>query len=204
MYYNKNNKCDIENQKLKSENELLRQQKIALEGEVNILRKKVAFFENHSSISQGIRGETLVALLIDGCISKDGSSYDVSSGKGLIRIEVKYSKLNVAVQLRPTKRWNWAKPFGESGDKEYDRLILIGEKDRRYFDAYLDKETPYIIFDVPYEEVPELATKSSRHGFPKAHITLTSNPETARSKASPLFYKYQITGAKLKERYRFL
>ena len=204
MRCNENNRNNEANQRLKSENKRLRQQLNACEEDLGNLRKKVAFFENHPSISRGIRGETLVASLVNGHISRGYSSYDVTSGKRLLTFEVKYSRLNVAVKGQPTKRWNWAKPFGEAGNKEYDRLILIGDKDSRYTNAYLDKLSPYIIFDVPFKEVSQLVTKASRHGFPKAHITLTTNPMTAKSKASILFYKYQISEVELKGRYRIL
>ena len=198
MRLKEDNPLKKENEGLKSENKQLREKIKVLEKELMNLRKKVAFFENHPSISDGIRGESLVASLVNGLIIGGCSPYDVISNRD-VRIEVKFSRLNVVGQT--TKRWNWAKPFGGSGNKVYDRLLLIGEKDDRYTDLYLDPQSPYILFDVPFKEVSLLTTKASRHGFAGAHITLTTNPRKAKSRASLLFRDYQITEKTLKEKY---
>jgi hypothetical protein len=70
------------------------------------------------------------------------------------KIEVKLSKLNVPSKAAPsTKRWTWAKPLGWLDKaKTYDYLILLGEKDVRYEEQYLD-DSPYIAFLVPFKNV---------------------------------------------------
>jgi hypothetical protein len=94
----------------------------------------------------------------------------------------------------PTYRWAWAKPFGESGNKSYDRLILVGEVDGRY--GYLGKDT--VIFDVPFDRVRPLTIKCGRH----LGIQLATNPLSSRvSSARPLFTHYQTTLEELEQRY---
>jgi len=184
-------------------NQRLREEITKLKRENQDLRAKVAVFENHPALSDGVRGESLISSLVNGTITSASTPYDVFVEHSGIMIEVKFSRLNRAVRGSTTMRWNWDKPFGESGKKVYDYLMLIGEKDRRYLMLYLDRACPYIIFDIPYDEVIPLTIKSSRHkdGFSKRLITLTTNPQTARSAASPLFKKYQVTLAIIKERY---
>ena len=80
-------------------------------------------------------------------------------------MEVKFSKLTVAVSKRKTKtyRWNWAKVFGDKGNKVFDRLILVGEVHKECAYYYKDKNSPYIFFDIPYSEIMDFATKSNNY-----------------------------------------
>ena len=118
--------------------------------------------------------------------------------KGL-RIEVKFSSVNVAVKGAKTHRWVWSKPFGETGKKTYERLVLVGLKDPRYQELYLDKESPFVIFDVPFDEILPLTVRNKGGRYPA--IFLSSNPRTARSAASPLYEKYQLTEEEFERRY---
>lgn len=185
-----------------SENAALRKEIKSLKGGIIHLKNRLAVFENHPTIAEGIKGETLIADLIKGSITAGNSSYDILIENKTLKLEVKLSRLNDAVSSRATKtfRWAWAKPFGESGNKVYDRLILIGEKDQLCKHLYLDPGCPYIFFDVPYDDVAPLTIKTNRGRF--RSIQLTSNPHTARSSASPLFKSYQVSLAELKKRYR--
>lgn len=183
------------------ENVALRAEVKALKEKIEQLEQKVAVFENHPTIADGIRGETLIADLIAGAVVKGNASYDIQTGPKALKLEIKFARLNDAVKklTNKTYRWAWAKPFGESGKKVYDRLILIGGKDSRFYGSYLDTNSPYIFFDVPFAEIAPLTIKTSR--WPA--ILLTTNPRTAKSTASPLFRLYRVTITELSKRYGF-
>jgi hypothetical protein len=180
------------------ENEIVR-----LRSENDTLMAKVAFFENHPTLSSGIRGETIVASLLDGVLADTNADYDVSIERKGLRLEVKFSRLNSAVRNRknPTRRWAWAKPLGESGNKRFDRLILIGVKDQRFLHLYLGQScSSYIFFDVPYHEIGPLTIQTNAGKY--RSIQLTTNPSTSRASAGmPLFNHYQVTLADLENRY---
>jgi hypothetical protein len=180
------------------ENIALRKHLSELEQKVLVLLKKVAFFENHPKIADGIRGETLVATLAKNAINMRGNtSYDIQVKNLNLKLEVKFSRITVT---KKTKRWTWSKIFGESGNKVYDRLILIGDKDPDHWDKYSDLDSPYILFDIPCDEIIPLLNDG---GTANKMIRLQTNPFASRSASSPLYTKYQITSAKLKRRYRF-
>lgn len=178
--------------KLEAENASLRSERDRLLD--NIHRLEAEIF-----LPESLRAESFVARLVSGLLSVRNASIDILSGSGR-KLEVKFSKLGFADLRRTikTKRWAWSKPFGESGNKRYDRLILIGLKDERF--DYLDPLSPFVIFDVPYGEIFPLTINTNRGKYRSIH--LTTNPNTAKSRASPLFKKYQITERDLEARYR--
>lgn len=149
----------------------LRQHIIELELENARMMSELEFLRTHSSMVQGIKGETLVAQLIDGRLTSFSESYDVTTSTGL-RIEVKYSKLNRPMKNSPTRRWNWSKPLGwlDKG-KDYHYLLLIGEKDQRYLADYLDS-TPYVYFLVPMKDVPDVMDQGRSVG---GMVQITTN-----------------------------
>lgn len=142
-----------------------------------------------------------MARLVQGALSTHNASYDVAVDHAHLQLEVKFSKLNLADRRRgaPTKRWAWSKPFGESGKKVFDRLILLGLKDGRYLADYLDPECPFMVFDIPYTEIMPFTIQTNSGKY--RSIQLTTNPRTAGSAASPLFQRYQITTTELERRY---
>jgi hypothetical protein len=166
------------------------------------LLRQILFLEEDKTISESLRVESLVARLVRGLLSSNSASYDVALEHRNLKFEVKFSKINIADRKSgaPTKRWAWAKPFGESGNKIFDNLILIGIIDEQYRHFYLHSTGKFIIFDVPYDEIMPLTIQTNRGRY--RSIQLTTNPQTARSAASPLFAKYQITSADLEARYR--
>ncbi|WP_143024339.1 hypothetical protein [Pseudomonas abietaniphila] len=186
-----------ENARLVAENE-------ALIAEVKILQGKLALLTAHNSLAQGMRGEWLVSESINGTITTHNAGHDILTAGGLLKLEIKYSALNVAVRRlgsggSPTLRWAWSKPMGESSKKTYDRLILVGDKDPRFLDQYQDKASPYVFFDVPFDEIVPLTVQTN--GGKYRSIQLTTNPRTAKSSASSLFTKYQVSIDELNARY---
>lgn len=171
-----------------------------LQEENNDLRKKIGFLQAHPTIARGLRGETIVAKIVQGRRSEKGLPYDVFLNKFSIRLEVKFSELNVAVRGRNTKRWVWTKLFGESGRKRFDRLILVGNSDDRFSGLYKDPKAPFILFDVPFREVQSLSVPVQRGKY--TAIFLTTNPRTVRSgTAWHLYRRYQVTARELERRY---
>jgi len=188
-------------QHVESENAILLKENDLLKDELSQLRSRVAGFLKASENPPWLIAQGLVSIIIKGVLTENNSSYDVDVGQGRIRIEVKYSKLNKA-NSSGTLRWAWNKIFGESGNKQFDRLILIGELDRRYMNSYRPFDSDFVIFDVPYEEVSDLTI--STNGRYRS-IQLTSNPKTAkRSNGSRLYPKYQVNQETIGQRYRHL
>jgi len=150
-----------------------------LQAENERLRAELSFLKLHPTISQGLRGETLVLQLVEGVSTSYAASYDIRTSTGL-KIEVKYSKLNQPMKVAPTMRWNWSKPLGwlDKG-KDYHFLLLIGEKDHRYSEQYLDC-TPYVYFLVPIDEVPSVMDHGRTIG---GSIQITTNLAKLQSKA---------------------
>lgn len=166
------------------------------------LLKNIQILEEDKTISESLRAESFVASLANGLLSTHNASFDIDIDQGKLYLEVKFSRLNVAARKigAPTKRWAWAKPLGESGHKQFDHLILIGITDSRYTHRYLDPSNKFVIFDVPYAEILPLTIQTNAGRY--RSIQLTTNPDSAKSTASPLFVKYQITSKELEKRYK--
>jgi len=92
-----------------------------------LLEKEVAFLRAHKILQAGITGETIIAEAVKGAITSYARSYDVQAGEQ--QLEVKFSSLLGSGSGRGGARWAWLKLSGEDGDKEYDFLIIVGEKD---------------------------------------------------------------------------
>lgn len=181
----------------------LKEQIQILKNENASLRAKVAFFENHPTIAQGIKGERIIAKIVPGDLTTHNQSFDFAASRRSLKLEIKFSRLNNAVRrikTKPTFRWAWAKPLGESGQKVFDRLILVGEKNAEHKDLYLDKNSPYVFFDIPYKEILSLTIRTNSGRY--RSIQLTSNPKTAKSTAAVLFRKYQTNAEELRKKYR--
>ncbi len=99
------------------------------------LRDQVAFFTNHPCLAAGIKGETIVAQLLNRARTTGNASYDI---EGHIRLEVKYSRLTD--NGNGVLRWTWGTVFGGGGNKAYDRLILLGDQNPNYSMSYMDSD----------------------------------------------------------------
>ncbi len=170
-----------------------------LRAENGVLRNEVRFLRTHPKIARGLRGEELVARLVDGLPSTRGAPHDLVTERAGVRLEIKCSSL-LAIRGKVTKRWVWTKMHGEAGNKKFDRLILVGDVDPRFSHLYRDPQCPYIFFDVPFREVPSL-TYGIRPGRASI-IHVTTNPEVVKSpRASRLFLDFQTTVRELERRY---
>jgi hypothetical protein len=180
----------------------LSQRILELEAELADAHEKIAFWESHATLASGVAGESLIADLVNGTTTAHNDSEDVIVGD--TKIEVKMAKLNVAVKGRKTssKRWAWAQILGVGNQKQFDRLILIGKKDSRFADQYMDPSSPYVIFDLPYADlVPDtygLLMNTGRY----YSIQLTTNPSTVRGPGKRRLYEhYQCTASDIQARY---
>ena len=192
----------MEHNELLRENEELKKKVATLERQVATLQRMLSVFENHPTLAQGIRGETLIADALNGALTSKNASFDIRLPQSGLKLEVKFSGLNNAVLNRdtePTFRWAWANLFGEMGKKQFDRLILIGETHPKDRDKYQDKDSPYIFFDVPFDEAMPLSIRTNRGRY--RSIQLSTDPQTVRSAARSLFTKYQVTLSELESRY---
>ena len=153
-----------------------------LEEENLRFRREIEFLKTHTSIAQGIRGETLISRAIGTATTSYAAAYDMETDDGK-RIEIKFSKLNQPSKTASTRRWNWSKPLGwlDKG-KDYDFLLLIGEKDDRFSDQSIDS-TPYVYFLVPMSEVAAVMDSGASIG---GMIQITTNLSKLRRKQSPV------------------
>jgi len=149
----------------------------------------------HPTIAQGLKGERLVCKLTKGLATAYADSFDVLTGSE-IKVEVKFSKVNIPYQNANTKRWNWSKPLGHKDKgKEYDFLLLIGEKDPRFEDQYLD-ESPYVFFLIPRGGIDHILTSGSTVG---ANVQLNTNLERAGSAASLAIKRHMARASLIEE-----
>ena len=167
-----------------------------VQAEVLVLRTRVAeleyelaFLKTHPTLLQGLRGETLVAQLTGGALTQYAAQHDVVLPNS-VRVEVKFSKLNKPAPGSTTRRWNWSKPLGwRDKGKDFDFLLLIGEKDHRFPEQYLDK-SPYVFFLIPKGHVQEVATKGGLIG---ASVQITTNLSKAQSPASAALKTFMVS-----------
>jgi hypothetical protein len=103
----------------------------------------------------GRRGEQFIADLVGGELTTGSAPYDFISPTG-VTFEVKCPNLNEAVVGQITNRWSWPHILGANRCKAFDRLLLLGPTDTRYQANYADPESPFVIFDIAFEEVHPL------------------------------------------------
>jgi hypothetical protein len=166
---------------------------------INSLEQKLSFLTRHTTLSAGIAGETLIGKIIKGQLTPYAESFDVVSSEGAL-IEVKFANLNRALKTSDTMRWAWGKIFGEGGQKRFDYLVLIGDKDKRWVSSYKDIESPFVIFCIPIEKIAEFTMSSHNNRY--RSIQLTTNPQTAtKSRARHLYTRYQVTAKELSDKF---
>ena len=173
-------------QDLLSENTKLRTKVAQMESEIE-------FLKTHPSIAQGIKGETLACDIIGGEITPYSASHDLVIGTSA-KIEVKFIKINTPVEKWPAShRWNWSKVLGwqdyKTG-KDYDFLLLIGDKDPYFLSQYPDDGSPYVFFLIPQDKISETLSKGGRIG---SQIQINTNLKTARSRRSRAIKKYMVS-----------
>jgi hypothetical protein len=172
----------------------LQRELAALRAENARLRRRLGFFERHPELQSGDVGEARIAQLVGGRSRGHPSSFDITARNGA-RIEVKTSTLTIVTPNTVTKRWAWMRILGQDGRKQYEYLVLLGLRDDRFTNQYADPKSPYVMFVVPWSDVPKV-TMGKRH----VQIQLTTNPSMVGPRGRLLFTKYQVTEAQLARR----
>lgn len=123
---------------------------LKLKGRIRELEEENEELKKRLDRARGVPAEVLVAQMTGGKRTEGyKDSHDVTTKKGN-RIEVKLSKVHV-LKHTITKRWTWDRLLGP---KEYDFLVLAGEKDRGC-EGY-PPDLHYVFFLVPHNEVNEI------------------------------------------------
>lgn len=155
-----------------------------LERQSALLKKERDFFRRTPTLAQGLKGETLIANLTGGVRTGYKDSHDITINNGA-HLEVKYSHINVPSTSKTT-RWNWHSPLGISNNKEYEYLVLVGEKDPRY-EAQYPADLPSVCFLVPRRDVEPIMTGKD--------IALSTNLETVRARKSEALKRCLVVSA---------
>jgi hypothetical protein len=165
--------------------------------EIEHLKQQVLFLTRHTTIAQGIKGETISASITNAIRQNYGSAFDLLA-KNNIRIEVKFSKISQRSYLHHQKRWAWGKIFGQSGQKDFDFILLVGEKDMRFADVYRDSEGVFVIFCIPKIDITEKHIYASKG---TAFIQLNTNPSDGKYRQ--YFRKYEMTVSEIERLFEF-
>jgi hypothetical protein len=131
--------------------------------------------------ARGVPAEVLVAQMTGGTrTDRYKDLYDVKTEQGN-RIEVKLSKVHDYKSTK-TKRWTWNAILGP---KQYDFLVLAGEKDPRFCESY-PANLEYVFFLVPQSAVDDINSRGDC-------IALNTNFATARApKSKILIERYLV------------
>jgi len=174
--------------KLEAENTLLR-------ADNQQLRRKLG---GSSWRADGRRGEQFVADLIGAKLTSGSAPYDLISPTG-VTFEVKCPNLNEAVVGQITSRWSWPHILGANRCKSFDRLLLLGPMYTRYQANYADPESPFVIFDIAFEEVLPLLGSGDLIQISTAPLNIRNSRVSATRRA--LFTRYQTSRDELVAQY---
>ena len=173
-------------EQLRKENQRLRAKLTEAKNKIISLQQQI---ETHSTMATGMQGEKHILDCIPATATIRNGIYDLLTHDGQ-RVEVKTSKLVDAGEGH--MRWQWGKVTGQSEDKDYDRIFLIG---------ILPPDAPkrYQIFDVPFDVVKELETEGGKAAKQiRASVKFTSKCGSRRK----LLEHFSVTEEELKARYQ--
>jgi len=171
---------------------LLNQQITILREQNQKLNRKLKELLQHPSMLAGIKGERLILEFTKGKTTKKCAPYDIRTQDGK-RIEVKYSNISCPVLKSTTKRWVWCGLFGERDAKDYDFLVLIGDKDGEHH-IFEEDNSNFVYFILTKDNIKEIATTKQKRGW----IALNINPKTGWSRAKML-WKYKVSADEAKK-----
>jgi hypothetical protein len=154
---------------------------LSLKGRILELEKENEDLKKALNFPRGVQAEIFIAELTGGVRTGYKDGYDVTTNSGR-RLEVKVSRLNRQTTSR-TVRWNWDRLLGLNETKDYDFLVLMGEKDPRY-EAQYPPELPYVCFLVPKRDVNAIKTGNC--------AALNTNLTTARAYKSKVLKRYLV------------
>ncbi|RLB11106.1 MAG: hypothetical protein DRG39_04805 [Deltaproteobacteria bacterium] len=164
-----------------------------LQHQLSIFKQKCRELQNklneliaHPTMLAGIRGEELIANIAKAARAKQGAPYDIKLKNGE-KVEVKFSKITYPNRTN-SKRWVWNGITGERGDKGYDYLVLIGEKDNEYY-KYEDDNSNYIFFLLRKKDIKQVIAPRGKRGY----IFLNILPQTTRSPYGKKLWEFKVS-----------
>jgi hypothetical protein len=131
--------------------------------------------------ARGVPAEDFIAELTHGQRSRYKDGHDITT-EGGHRLEVKSSSLHSPSSSK-TLRWTWDNLLGLHQTKQYDFLVLVGEKDPRYEEQY--PELPYVCFLVPKRDVDTINSDGDC-------VALNTNLATAKAAKSNVLKRYLV------------
>jgi hypothetical protein len=164
---------------------------------VDQLEQELEYLKTNPALARGFRGERLVARLTAGVVTAYAADHDVVLDN-LVKIEVKTSKVQRVTKSGGHRRWQWCRPEGwQDKGKDYDLLVLIGEKDDRFLAQY-HEGSPWVFFLVPHSAVARVV---SRGGDTGSAIFLNTNLNGIRptSRKSLALKPYMVPVTVIKE-----
>ena len=153
----------------------------SLKRDLKELRGKLEWFETkaHPTMVTGIRGEKLVVKITGGWRTPSGWPHDIKMANGQ-KVEVKTSKIGSPHRSRSaSRRWTWGKILGAGGRKDFDWILLLGEKDRDYQG---DDNDAYVYFILNKDDIRSVITNGG-------NIHLNIDPRTTRSPSGMRLWK---------------
>jgi hypothetical protein len=152
---------------------------LALEKENKELKEENEALKKWVEFARGAPVVALVAEWTKGVLTKYKDSYDIETKSGM-RLEVKWSKCNPT--RSSTKRWVWNGILGLNRMKDFQFLVLAGEKDPRYKARY--PNLPYVFFLVPRSAVNNVKGGNS--------VGFSTNPDTVWGAAPKRLKPYLV------------
>jgi hypothetical protein len=163
------------------------------------LERKVSWLKRLIRNSTGENAELSIAELLNAMHSEKNDAHDMTVRDGKL-LEVKGSLCNhFNVKKGDYWRWTWHNFLGSGGNKTYDRLILVGEADKKYIETYRDKKAPFVIFDVPFKWASDVAREKKTVKFAFHLQTKLSGAKSARCRE---IWKFEVTREELISRYK--
>lgn len=161
---------------------------LQLKGRIRELEKENEELKRQHARARGVPAEDLVARMTGGTRTKGYKDlHDVTTKKGN-RIEVKLSKVH-EYRDTSTKRWTWDRLLGP---KKYDYLVLAGEKDARWSEAY-PPDLEYVFFLVPQSAVEDISSVGDC-------VALNTNFKTVRAPKARILIERYLVGSEEKFR----
>jgi len=154
------------------------------------LSRKLNELLKHDTMLAGLKGEKLILDIAKGTSTKRGTPYDIKLHNGL-KVEVKYSRVTEPVHGSTCRRWVWNGVIGEKHAKDYDILVLIGEKDGEYH-KFEDDNSNFVYFILKKDDIRKMVVPGGKRGW----IALNLNPNTTRSPFSKFLWKYKMAANK--------
>jgi hypothetical protein len=149
---------------------------------------------NHPTMLAGIRGEKLILDITQGIPTKRGTSFDLKTPSGM-KVEVKYSRVTYPVIGHPCKRWVWGGLLRKKGEKDYDILVLLGEKDGK-FHKFEDDGSSFVFFILTKSDVKKVIRNKKGRG--NISLNLNPNPISWKSHERNL-WKYRVSPKEAKK-----